>query len=148
ATAEELAIADGDHEGLQRVLFTFVVVRCVYGATNVAKASVDERLERCTKISCFSAKDTSRIGDVTIHESAHSGGEDVYEIVAGLATTRELADIERALFALRDRVDVPIEAMLDAERLAEIAAGALTDNAKLRGITFRSVASTLGLHEP
>src|SRR5205807_5363943 len=64
-----------------------------------------------------------------------------------LAAARELADVDGAFVTALQRVEVLVEAMLEAERLAEVASRALGNQADARGVGLRAVGAALRVHE-
>jgi hypothetical protein len=94
----------------------------------VAEACVDERSQRGREVSGFTPEKTRSIRNVSIDEAAHARRQDVHEEMVGFSSTTKPTDVEGALFPARNRLDVAIEAMLEPERLPEIATGALSDD--------------------
>src|SRR5262249_28281478 len=71
------------------------------------------------------------IRDIAIDQPAHARRQNVHEVVAFFAAARKLSDIERSRASAHQGLEVLVQAMLDAERLAKVPARPLADDAEL-----------------
>ncbi len=137
AGAEVGAVADGDHASGQRALLVAAVEHGT--ATHLRLRTADDGTQGGRIVGHAAGHPARRGLHVPVDEAAHAGRDDIdEEALAGAAVigaVGETAHVHPALAAGRDRLEVVAQAVLDAERAPEVAAGALRDqaDAHLRG---------------
>ncbi len=107
-------------------------------AVEHADLAVDQAAERGAEVGDGAAEGAAPVGHVAIDEAAHPDREDVDEVAARrlllVRQVREATDVDRARLARGDGRAVLVEAVLEAQRLAKIAARALADDPEARAL--------------
>ncbi len=140
--AEEAAVADGEVPGDDPLLPGLAGE--AQRALEHADFALDQPLERGAQVGERPSELAARLGDELVDHPAHPDREDVDEEGghrgAVVPTERGPPDVDAPGLAAGDGGAVPVEAVLDAEGAAEVAAGALPDDAEARHRAARSRA--------